>query len=364
MMLIAMVTFCNLLVVLAVSFTPYVTRKTELFGVSMPSSQNGLPELRKMRRSFLCWSLIFGAVMSFLSVAAIQFLSEFWSMVVYTSLIFVYLFAYFFLYLFYHKKMKLFKSNQDWSSSEASLVVDINPGKDTFSPAWLLTYPVIAAATIFATYLIWPLVPDKIPMNYDMAGNAVSWAQKNWKTALFMLVFQWFTMLVFAVAYIVPRIAKRQIDAANPETSRKQGKQFRRVMSGSLVFGGMVMGIFFGACQIMMLLAVNGTVAVWACLGLMFLVFLLMGFMMFKVGQGGSRVKASASSDHPGGNIDDDKYWKLGMFYYNKNDPAVFVEKRFGIGYTNNWARPLSWILLIGLLVVTAGIVFVTFLLN
>lgn len=36
-----------------------------------------------------------------------------------------------------------------------------------------------------------------------------------------------------------------------------------------------------------------------------------------------------------GGNIidrDDDQYWKLGMFYFNKNDSTLFLEKRFGVG--------------------------------
>ena len=33
---------------------------------------------------------------------------------------------------------------------------------------------------------------------------------------------------------------------------------------------------------------------------------------------------------------DDDKYWVLGCFYYNPNDPSTFVQKRFGIGWTVN----------------------------
>ena len=38
------------------------------------------------------------------------------------------------------------------------------------------------------------------------------------------------------------------------------------------------------------------------------------------------------------------------MLYFNADDPALFVEKRFGIGYTLNFGRPSAW-LLIGLLV-------------
>lgn len=34
----------------------------------------------------------------------------------------------------------------------------------------------------------------------------------------------------------------------------------------------------------------------------------------------------------------DPKHWKLGIFYYNKDNPAEFVDKRNGIGTTPNFA--------------------------
>ncbi|MDY0407541.1 DUF5808 domain-containing protein [Paracerasibacillus soli] len=53
---------------------------------------------------------------------------------------------------------------------------------------------------------------------------------------------------------------------------------------------------------------------------------------------------------------DDDQYWKLGIFYFNKNDPSIFIEKRFGIGWTNNWAHPLSWIIFGGIIFIAIAI--------
>lgn len=35
---------------------------------------------------------------------------------------------------------------------------------------------------------------------------------------------------------------------------------------------------------------------------------------------------------------DNPKHWKLGIFYYNKDNPAEFVDKRNGIGTTPNFA--------------------------
>lgn len=38
----------------------------------------------------------------------------------------------------------------------------------------------------------------------------------------------------------------------------------------------------------------------------------------------------------------DDRYWKLGISYFNPDDPAVFLTKRFGVGWTFNYARPTT----------------------
>lgn len=45
-----------------------------------------------------------------------------------------------------------------------------------------------------------------------------------------------------------------------------------------------------------------------------------------------------------------DSYWKAGMFYYNPDDPAIFVSKRVGIGYTVNFANKMSWLVMLGIL--------------
>ena len=67
-----------------------------------------------------------------------------------------------------------------------------------------------------------------------------------------------------------------------------------------------------------------------------------------------SRTKAGASADrHPNfaGFRDDDRYWYGGGFLYNNpDDPALFVPKRFGLGWTVNFGRPLGKLFLIGTL--------------
>lgn len=44
----------------------------------------------------------------------------------------------------------------------------------------------------------------------------------------------------------------------------------------------------------------------------------------------------------------------LGAFYINRDDPSIFVEKRFGIGYTINFGNPKAVALLVAFLAIIA----------
>lgn len=79
-----------------------------------------------------------------------------------------------------------------------------------------------------------------------------------------------------------------------------------------------------------------------------------------RMGQGGSRLSAEPGDAPPTGpdvigDRTDDRHWKWGLFYSNPNDPALWVEKRFGIGWTINMARPGAWLTIIAIL--TVGLV-------
>src|SRR5699024_8274734 len=78
--------------------------------------------------------------------------------------------------------------------------------------------------------------------------------------------------------------------------------------------------------------------------------------LSFKTGQGGSRINIDDTLNETVIDKDEDKYWKLGQFYFNKDDPAIFIEKRFGIGWTNNWAHPISWIFVVFIIGLSVGI--------
>jgi uncharacterized membrane protein len=70
--------------------------------------------------------------------------------------------------------------------------------------------------------------------------------------------------------------------------------------------------------------------------------------------------RASIASTKTQDPIKEDENYKLGIFYYNKNDTRIFPPKRSGLGWTVNFANPLSIAIL---LAIVGGILLMEFLL-
>ena len=80
-----------------------------------------------------------------------------------------------------------------------------------------------------------------------------------------------------------------------------------------------------------------------------------------------SRTNASTPVDrHPTfiGFRDDDQYWYGDFFYNNPDDPAVFVPKRYGLGWTVNFGNPRGKLILIGTLLLPLVMLILTVLVS
>lgn len=81
------------------------------------------------------------------------------------------------------------------------------------------------------------------------------------------------------------------------------------------------------------------------------------GFVVYLTNKGLDQQASAAPQD--------ERHWRAGgLFYYNPDDAALFVDKRYGLGWTMNIARPMSWAILIGIPAVPLLIVLLTVLLS
>ena len=69
-------------------------------------------------------------------------------------------------------------------------------------------------------------------------------------------------------------------------------------------------------------------------------------FIALRLGQGGARLERGAGAAPLTNGLADNSRWALGLFYFDPQDPSIFVEKRFGLGYTLNFG---NWKAVVGL---------------
>jgi len=52
----------------------------------------------------------------------------------------------------------------------------------------------------------------------------------------------------------------------------------------------------------------------------------------------------------------DNRYWVLGAFYVNRDEPSIFVERRFGFGYTIHFGNPKAAAFFLGFIILNLAL--------
>lgn len=74
-------------------------------------------------------------------------------------------------------------------------------------------------------------------------------------------------------------------------------------------------------------------------------------------GQGGALLERGTAETPLTNGLADNTHWVLGLFYVDRADPSIMVEKRFGIGYTFNCGNRTAVLIVGGFLVLSLSLV-------
>lgn len=185
----------------------------------------------------------------------------------------------------------------------------------------------------------WESIPERFVVHWDGRFQPDRWAEKDpLAVALPLLIGAMLCSLMLALTAWLERsdrwAAPAPGDAAQlPRRRRAIGW----VLLGSNLFLALVMAAVAASpliqspreARLFVVALVAGSILV--PLILLVIWFLIFGKYFF--------------SPRPAANDPrrENRYWKGGLIYYNPRDPALWVEKRVGIGYTLNMARPAAW---------------------
>jgi uncharacterized membrane protein len=187
-------------------------------------------------------------------------------------------------------------------------------------------FPVAAAEYLSAH---WDEIPARFPIHWDLNGVANGWADKTLRGVYGSLLFGCGMMLLMLVLALGMFYGSRRAPIRKP-------------MLAILVAVVYLLGFVFSATGLMPL--VHVPMAVFLLPSLVLPVAIVI-WALYAV----QKMPSEATPD---------ECWKLGAIYYNPSDPALFVQKRIGFGYTFNFGNRMAWLLMGGFAAGMVGLIF------
>jgi uncharacterized membrane protein len=338
------------LVMLAVMYwlMPALTRRDLLFGVTVPANARETPLGQSIIRRYRLASLAL-VLLSALALALLALFASdaFWESGGSALLILVPLALLSLPYLWAYRASRGLRQVAEASGmppvGEPEPVADLRPRR--YSDAIPLFWEALPLALIAATALYlattYAAAPAIIATHIDAAGRPNAYTPKTIGSDFLLVWFQLSLYILLTVMGVLLVRAKAQAGRASA--------RFRQVWLRYLFGLKVLLMLLFGgiAASIAQAEIASSAASIWWVLpaSLVFVAVVIIAAITLAVrtGQGGARLSpAETASDRM-----DDRYWKAGAIYVNRNDPSLFVEKRFGVGWTLNFGNPKAVIALV-----------------
>ena len=352
-----------LLIGAAMCVTPVLTRPTVQFGVQVPEGRTGAPVIARERRAYY-WRTGVLAVCFTVAAVVAGSLSP-WLMPV---LLLLELAAGLGCFLLARERIAAVKSAEGWYQGlRQTVTADTTWRTDPprFPWAWVLPSVAVLVATFVVGVVRYPGLPDRIAVHFTAGGTADRWSGKSVWSAFSPVFTQLFVAVVVVGLAVLTFRSRPELESGDAEGSGRRYRVFVVRLARALL--GLValveVGLLLLALQTWQVYRLTGAAAVLPLLPVL-LGAVLVVVVALRTGQAGSRLSGGhdATGEHgtaegsgAAANRDDDRYWKGGLIYANRNDPAMLVGKRFGVGWTLNVANPRAWLvlaLIVGVVVV------------
>ncbi|WNF90032.1 DUF1648 domain-containing protein [Vagococcus fluvialis] len=361
----------NISIGLLMGITPYINRRDIPFGVSIPVTDKTKEVVNAQKKSYLFINLGIAIIINIGIFLYGQFkpnISE--EKLVYLCIVslFIMLGISLVSYVLKHNELKKYKQTLSLEMKQTKKIVvnlSFRDEKLIFPTSYLVGINLaFVLVTVLLTVFNYQNIPDKLVTQWDFNMNPTTITEKTWGSVMMIPAMQVFITIVMAISNQAYLSAKQQIDGKNPTASSTKSKKFRRQSSLLNLVISILTQLLFVAIQLVTVFeSISPKVVMILSLVFTILIIGLVLWFSLYYGQSGDRLKTIEINEEeaPKGNIvtgDDDENWKLGMFYFNKQDPSFWVEKRMGVGMTFNLAKWQSWAFLIGVIVLPLLLVF------
>lgn len=338
---------CILTMIILSYYINNSSNKGIYFGVRIPKKYQDLNDIKSLEKNykkkviylFSILTVMINLIMIF-NLKSSEFII---SMIMIISIVSI-LLAHSILFVIYYKKVKVLKEKKNWNyKTNNVVVVDTTLRKPKKNEKYKALNEKIFLVPIIIPIII--LILTALRSEYILDESLYN----IYKTPIYGIIL---CITMFILTKITLN-SKVDLNSGNIEAAAKRKKKFKRVISIFLLITEIETILLYSVIQIGLVYNFN-IMPIENLINIVILVSMFIFIVIFIIiGQGGRNIKEDTENDDLYKN-DDDK-WILGMFYYNKNDPAFMVEKRVGIGSTINFANKkavIIFILLIALIII------------
>lgn len=331
---------------------PYLVKRTEAFGIYVPEQYTEDSRLNRLKKIYALQCLVVGAILTggyavgMTAAEATEETAVVWGIGLQLALIS------FSLVLYYrnHVRVKELKEQQAWEAGKTKKVVaDLQFRHDLkIVPGWIFVLPmIITLGLIGYTLMVFERLPEQIPTHWGIDGTADAFTEKTVFSSIAMLL----VLLLMQILFLFLNHGMRS-SGAKIRASRKQQSRERELVSrkyGSILLAISSAGVTFLFAYLHLLTIFPDLGSPFQSMSFILIVVLLIlvgsGFYVFKILKISNSPEETPELDVL--DADDDRYWKAGIIYVNKDDPSMLVEKRFGVGWTINLGNTKTWILIV-----------------
>jgi len=345
---------------------PRITRDSYLFGVKIPPEEQHSPEAHQIKTRFK-FVILAGMAILF-ALCILQFVAfrewTFWA-TMYLPLLIIPVF--FVAFVPSWRAATNLKAQRGWQVSNTQFAetrtANIRGRLSALPWVWYIAGFAVIMGTILVANARFRHLPQTIATRFNTDMQPVAWTQTSWLTVLTIPLINTTILLSFALIAVLIEKAKLQIDPDRPHLSFMQHRIFRRRMGHAFGFLTITVILYIAMVGLMVLFpessVLTSPAVFWGGMVLIHVPVVVIIVVYVKSGQGGGKIKIESSEiDEPIAPVYagcyDDRHWRIGMFYYNPDDPATFVESRFGGNYSLNYARwsskIISLMIIIGLI--------------
>ena len=355
-------TLCLLYVIMY--FTQNLSSKRQFYGVSLNSDYFSKKEFKSLDKKyktlltigFILFTIVMLIFIYMFKAYEVSSIVPPLGFTIYSFIVFIYIYN-----KVKNSKQILSLDNNDVNLEKTKFIIDtdfINSKNKIIKLYSILLLIPLFILMLVCIYTIskYNTMPDIIPTHWGINGKADAFSKKSIASLGSIILMSIFTGLLIYISSLAALRTRFKLNPNSIEESKIINLRYLNKFGITFLILNISMNMLFISTLVATVNSsdLNIYIMLFTTISLIFSSIYLI-YIYYKLPNNSKNVAYTVD--------DNDSKWILGSFYYNKNDPSLFVQKRFGVGWTVNLATKKGKIyIIIPFIIIIINILMIYFL--